>query len=178
MNRAVHATTTHRGELFQVQVLDWVDERGRSLRREVVRHPGAVVVVPVLEGDRLVLIRNYRIAVDERLWELPAGKLEAGEDPTEAARRELEEETGYRCGCVRPLGEFYTSPGFADELMRAFVAEELAFVGQRLEPGEQIEAQTMPQSEALRMARDGRIRDGKTIAALLLWAASTRGGAP
>jgi ADP-ribose pyrophosphatase len=170
MEPTVQATTTHRGELFQVEVLNWVDERGRAIRREVVRHPGAVVVVPVLEGGRVVLIRNYRIAVDERLWELPAGKLEPGEDPAAAARRELEEETGYRCRCVRSIGEFYTSPGFADELMRAFVADGLSFVGQRLEPGEHIEVQEMSRREALSMARDGRIRDGKTIAALLLWA--------
>jgi len=155
--------------LFSVEVLSFTDEKGRSVRREIVRHPGAVVVVPVLEDGRLVLIRNYRIAVDDRLWELPAGKLEENEEPQRAAARELEEETGYRAGRIRPLTAFFTSPGFADERIHAFIAEELTFVGQNLEPGEQIEAETLPRDEVLAMIADGRIRDGKTIAAVLMW---------
>ncbi len=113
---------------------------------------------------------------NQRLLELPAGTLERDEDPQHTAGRELEEETGYRAGRIHRLGEFYTSPGFADELMRVFVAEELAPGGQRLEPGEQIEVETVPCREALEMIDDGRIRDGKTIAALLMWQRSRRGG--
>jgi ADP-ribose pyrophosphatase len=152
-----------------VEVLSFTDEKGRSVRREIVRHPGAVVIVPVLADGRLVLIRNYRIAVDDRLWELPAGKLEEGEEPQRAAGRELEEETGYRAGRIRPLTAFFTSPGFADELIHAFIAEDLTFVGQNLEPGEQIEAEALGRDEVLAMIADGRIRDGKTIAAVLMW---------
>ncbi|MDY7108512.1 MAG: NUDIX hydrolase [Planctomycetota bacterium] len=169
MRDPVQSETTHRGRLFSVEVLSFTDEHGRDVRREIVRHPGAVVVVPVLDDGRLVLIRNYRIAVDDRLWELPAGKLEAGEDPQHAAARELEEETGYRPGRIRPLGAFYSSPGFADEKLHAFIAEKLAFVGQNLEPGEQIEAEPLPCVEVLAMIADGRICDGKTIAAVLMW---------
>jgi ADP-ribose pyrophosphatase len=123
-----------------------------------------------LDGGRLVMVRNHRIAVDAELWELPAGTLEPPEDPEQAARRELEEETGYRPGRVRRLGEFYTSPGFCDELMRVFVAEDLQFIGQRLEGGERIEAEILAEAQALAMIDDGRIRDGKTIAGLLMWA--------
>ena len=164
--------TPHRGRLFTVQVLTWTDEQGRRVRREVVRHPGAVLVIPCLEGNRVVMVRNERIAVDRRLWELPAGKLEPGEAPRDAAGRELEEETGYRAARIRPLGEFYTSPGFCDELMHVFVADDLHLVGQRLEPGEDIFVETVPVAEALAMIDDGRIRDGKTIAALLMWVRS------
>jgi ADP-ribose pyrophosphatase len=170
--------TVHEGSLFKVEALSWTDERGRSIRREVVRHPGAVVIVPVLDADHVVMIRNYRIAVDNRLWEFPAGKLEFGEEPGAAALRELEEETGYTAKSVRKLGEFYTSPGFADELMHAYVAEGLTPVGQRLEAGEDIHVQVVPTREALAMASGGKnaLRDGKSIAALLMWDARSRGG--
>lgn len=161
--------TIHEGSLFNVEVLTWTDDHGRAVRREVVRHPGAVVIVPVLDADHLVMIRNDRVAVDERLWEFPAGKLEKAENPEHAAVRELEEETGYSSKRLRKIGEFYTSPGFANELMHAFVAEDLVHVGQRLEAGEDIDVQVISRRDALAMARDGRLRDGKTIAALLLW---------
>jgi ADP-ribose pyrophosphatase len=107
--------------------------------------------------------------VGDRLWEFPAGKLEPGENPKDAAGRELEEETGYRAGSLRKLGEFFTSPGFTDELMRVFVAEDLTHVGQRLEQDEDIEVQTVSLSEVSAMIRDGRLRDGKSVAGLLLW---------
>lgn len=170
MSSAVTVQTPHRGRLFSVQVLTWTDGLGRTVRREVVRHPGAVLVVPCLDDGRLVMIRNQRVAVDGRIRELPAGTLKAGEDPTLAARRELEEETGYRAGHLEPLGEFYTSPGFCDELMRVFVAHHLEMVGQHPEPGEDIEVEVVAADDALAMIDDGRIRDGKTIAALLMWA--------
>ncbi len=167
------ATTVHRpfrGRLFAVEVLQWADDRGRVIRREVVRHPGAVLIVPRLDGDRLVLVHNYRVAVDDRLWELPAGTLEPGEPPRDAAGRELREETGYRAARIEHLCDFYTSPGFCDELMRVFTADELEFVGQRLEPHEEIEVGVVTADEAMAMVADGRIIDAKTIAALHLWA--------
>jgi len=169
MRDGVQIETTHRGRLFRVEVLSYTDEHGRDVRREVVRHPGAVVVVAVLDDGRLVLIGNYRIAVDARLWEVPAGKLEPGEEPQHAAARELEEETGYRAAKIRPLGSFYTSPGFSDEIIHAFIAEDLTFVGANLEPGEDIEAADLALDEVMAMITDGRIRDAKTIASVLMW---------
>jgi ADP-ribose pyrophosphatase len=165
----------HRGRLLALDVLSWTDGAGRRVEREVVRHPGAVLVVPQLDDGRVVLIRNFRVAVDQALWELPAGSLGPGEDPRRAAARELAEETGYVAEAVDPLGEFYTSPGFCDELMRVYCARGLRPAAQRLEPGEEIEVRVLPLAEALRMIDDGRIRDGKTIAGLLLWV--RRGGA-
>jgi ADP-ribose pyrophosphatase len=166
--------TTHRGRLLTVDVLSWTDADGRAVQREVVHHPGAVLVVPRLDDERLVLVRNERVAVQRHLLEFPAGKLEPGEDPQDAAGRELEEETGYRPGRVRALGEFYTSPGFCDELMRVFVADELEQVGQKLEPGENLEVVLITRSEVMSMIGDRRIRDGKTIAALLMWILAPR----
>lgn len=169
MIRDVQVDTPYRGKLFQVQVLSYTDEQGRAVKREVVRHPGAVLIVPVVDDQHVLMIRNYRIAPDETLWEFPAGKLEPGEDSLHAAHRELEEETGYRSNDVHKIGEFYTSPGFANELMRVFVAENLNFVGQRLEPGEEITVQTVTRDDALAMVHDGRLRDAKSITGLLMW---------
>ena len=101
----------YRGRLFAVEVV----RRGMA-SREVVRHPGAVLKVPCLDGDRLALVRNCRVAVNKRLWELPAGTLKPGERPQIAAGRDLEEETGYRAAVITHLGDFYTSSGFCDEL--------------------------------------------------------------
>ncbi|UCD29167.1 MAG: NUDIX hydrolase [Planctomycetota bacterium] len=140
---------------------------GRGLvRRELVIHPGAVVIIPMLTSDSVVMIRNYRFAVGAELLELPAGTLEPPEPPIECAARELEEETGYRAGKVEPLCEFYTSPGFTNEKMHVFVATELTPSTQNLDATEQIRVATMPLAEALAATADGRIVDGKTIAAL------------
>jgi ADP-ribose pyrophosphatase len=159
----------HQGKVFGVERRTWTDSRGNALQKDIVRHPGAVLVVPVLDADRIVMIRNHRVAVDQRLWEFPAGTLNAGEPPAVAAARELEEETGYRAASISPLAEFYTSPGFADERMHAFVAERLEQVGQRLEAGEDIEVAVVAVEQALRMADEGELEDGKSIVALLLW---------
>jgi ADP-ribose pyrophosphatase len=178
MSDHIDVRTTHRGRLLTVDVLSWTDSDGRAVEREVVHHPGAVLVVPQLDDQHLVLVRNERVAVGQHLLELPAGTLEPGENPQAAAGRELAEETGYRPGRIRVLGEFYTSPGFCDELMRVFVAEQLQPVGQKLEPGEHIEVEVVARTEVMAMIGDGRIRDGKTLAALLMWILEPREPSP
>lgn len=159
----------HRGAVFAVERVAFRDDRGRELVRDVVRHPGAVTVVPVLDDGRLVMIRNWRITVADWLDEFCAGKLERGEDPAAAALRELEEETGYRAARIRKVGTFLTSPGFADERMHVFEARGLEPVPRRLEEGEQIEVAVRTEAELERMIADGRMQDGKTLGAFLLW---------
>lgn len=137
------------------------------MTREIVVHPGAVVVLPVLTDTDIVMIRNYRYAIERELIELPAGTLEPGEDPAACAARELEEETGYQAGRIEPLGEFYTTPGITDELMRCFVAHDLRKTSQRLDTGERIRPEVVPFEQAIDWIRRGTIVDGKTIAVLL-----------
>jgi nudix-type nucleoside diphosphatase (YffH/AdpP family) len=152
--------------LFTVEQREFLHGGGGLIRREIIVHPGAVVILPVRNDGRLVLIRNFRYAVEQELLELPAGTLEEGEEPVEAARRELAEETGYRAGNIEALTEFYMSPGILNERMHAFVARELDPVGQRLQNGERIAVQIIDPDEARRMLREGCLRDAKTIATL------------
>lgn len=142
---------------------------GRELDREVVRHPGSVVIVPVLDDGRICLIRNYRVAVDEELIELPAGTLEPPEVALETATRELIEETGYRCRMMVPLCDFYLSPGILDEHMYAFVATGLQSGAPEREAGEQIENYLVSLDELYQLMADGAIKDAKTSSALLYY---------
>lgn len=165
----VSRMVTHTGPVFRVESLSVRDASGRVFRRDVVRHPGAVTTVAELGDGRLVLVRNRRIAVGKDLLEFCAGKLEPGEDPAVAAARELEEECGYRAARVEPIGTFFTSPGFADERMHAFVASGLEAIPRRLEPGEELEVETLAADEVERRIASGAMEDGKSIAAFFLW---------
>lgn len=169
--------TIHRGRVFAVEEVRFRDAGGKVIERDVVRHPGAVTVIPVLADGRLVMIRNWRVAVGGWLDEFCAGKLEPGEDPAAAAARELEEETGHAAASVRPVGTFFTSPGFADERMHVFEATGLRSVPRRLEEGERIEVVVRTVDELERMIRDGSLRDGKTIGAFAIWRLGSGGGA-
>jgi len=150
------------------------DASGRDFTREVVEHPGAAVVIPLLDDGRVVLIRQYRHALGDHLLEAPAGTLEPGEDPAICATRELAEETGYRAGKVEPLATVYSSPGVMTEKMYLYVARELEAGEPDLDPGEEIEVVLLDADAALRSARSGEIRDAKTALGLLL-ALSGRG---
>lgn len=176
-SRVLARRVLRRGAKFDFELLTIRGPGGATLDREIVRHPGAVVVLPILqapgEPDRVVLIRNHRPSVDRWLLELPAGTREKGEDPARTAARELEEETGYRAATIEPLGRFYTSPGLSDELMWAFVARGLTPVGQRLEPDESVSVHPTPVplvAAWLDAAPDAqeRIEDAKSMLTLTL----------
>ena len=169
MSRAVQRNLVYESRIFDVEECRFQTSTGETVDRSVVRHPGAVLIVPVLADDQLVLIRNWRVAVEDALWEFPAGTLEPGEPPLATATRELTEETGYQADAVRPLGSFFTSPGFADERMHVFEATGLVAGPQHLEAHEEIEVQTRSIDDVMQMVVDGRLVDGKSIAALHLW---------
>jgi len=145
------------------------DETQTRYIREVVVHPGAVVVMGILPDGQIILIRTRRYAVGQILVELPAGTLERNEDPINCAGRELLEETGYLAGRLKPIGNFYTSPGILSEKMYAFVAYDLEKQQQALEEGEEIEVESATLDDAIDMIRRGEIHDGKTVAALLIY---------
>src|SRR5688572_14284772 len=147
---------------------DIEDDKTRYMR-EVVVHPGAVCVVGFLPDDQIILIKNFRYAIGQHLIELPAGTLEKNEDPINCAGRELLEETGYLAGRIKPIGNFFTSPGILSEKIYAFAAYDLEQQQQALEEGEEIELMPTRYDEALAMIARGELHDGKTIAALLMY---------
>ncbi len=139
---------------------------GQPHAREVILHPGAVVILPVLDDGRVVLIRNHRVAAGETLWELPAGTREPDEAAEVTALRELQEETGYTARRLTWIREFFVSPGILSERMHLFLAEGLTAGPRALEPGEDIAVDPRPWHEALALADRGAIRDAKTLLAL------------
>lgn len=141
--------------------------KGGLIRREVIDHPGAVVILPLLDFETVILIRNERYVVQQTLWELPAGTLEEREDPRNCALRELEEETGYRAGKMTLLFDFFSTPGFCNEILYTFLAQDLTYIGQNLDETEQIVVEPLPIDHALKMIKEGIIHDAKTICSLL-----------
>lgn len=154
---------------FRVERVERQLKDGRVHAREVVRHPGAVVILPMVDDDHVCLIHNFRVSVNQTLIELPAGTLEPPEPPAATAARELTEETGYFADQLKFLHAFYLSPGILDELMHLFVATGLRRGDAAREVGEEIENLVVPLEEAIGMIFDGRIKDAKSIASLLYY---------
>ncbi len=166
---------THEGPVIRVERREF-EVDGRWIRKDVVRHPGAVTVIPVESDGTILMIRVGRLPVGRMLLEFCAGKLEPGECPDLAAGRELEEEVGRRAGRIDAIGAYYTSPGFCDERMHAFVATGLEPVPRRLEPGEEIEVIPMSPASIDAAILDGSLDDGKSITAWHLFRARQSGG--
>lgn len=163
----VRTEIVHTGSRFDLAVHTLRNAEGREFDREYLTHPGSVVLMPVLGDGQIVLIRNYRHAVNEWLLEAPAGTLRRGEDVALAAARELREETGYRAGRLTELLSFYPAPGALAERMSLYLAEDLVPGEPEREFDEEMTVEIHPLRECLEMAIDGRIQDGKTI--LGLW---------
>ena len=140
---------------------------GKTTELEVIQHPGASAVVPIDHDGQVVLVRQYRHAAGGWIYEVPAGKLDAGEDPQDCARREVREETGFQAGDLHSLGWIWTTPGFTDEKIWLFAATDLVAAEQDLDDDELLEVVHVPRDQAIEMAVDGRIGDSKSVAALL-----------
>ena len=154
------------GSRFNVYRQQLSGRDGKTYQREVVRHPGAVVLLPVLSGDQVVMIKNFRHTIGETLLELPAGTREPGEPPEVTAERELIEETGYRAGSLQMVREFYSAPGICDELMLLYLATDLTAGAHQREATEQIENEIVSRSQIEKSIADGNIRDAKTLVGL------------
>jgi ADP-ribose pyrophosphatase len=142
---------------------------GFEIHRSVVRHAGSAVMMAVDDKKRVLLVRQYRLPADKYLWELPAGKLDPGEKPLQAARRELIEETGYRARKWTRLASFFVSPGYVDERMTIFLAEDLTAGEATPMDDERIETRWFTKKEIADMIRKGKIEDAKTMVGFLLW---------
>ncbi|MEM6553661.1 MAG: NUDIX hydrolase [Planctomycetota bacterium] len=163
------AETLVRGSRLTVKRATVHDPAGQPHTREIAEVADAVVILPLLDNGDVVLIQNRRFAVNQTLWELPAGTIEADEVPADCAGRELEEETGYRAATITPLTSFYPTPGFCTEKLHAFLATGLTATQQALDPTEAITPHPTPLEQTMNMIRTGEIEDAKTIAALLFY---------
>lgn len=149
---------------------DWVRlPNGREATREVVEHPGAVAVVPVLPDGRVLMVKQFRHPVGRVLLEIPAGKLSAGENPDDCAHRELEEETGFRAGRLERKASIFTGPGFTDEVIHIYLADNLVATKANPDEDEFLLVQSFSEAEIQQMVRRGEICDAKTITGLYLW---------
>jgi len=163
-----------RTSIFRVTEDRAVDPDGFEIRRAIVQHGGSAVMLPFDQKKRVLLVRQYRLPARGFLWELPAGRLDPGETPLKAARRELEEETGYRARRWMKLVSFYPSPGFLSERMTIFTATGLTPGEPHNMDDERIEMRWFSRREVEAMIVDGRILDGKTIIGILLWSRRPR----
>lgn len=143
--------------------------KSRISTREVVLHNGAVAILPVLKNDKLVLVKQFRYAVGKTTLEIPAGTLKKNENPLFCAKRELKEETGYTSGKIRKILSFYTTPGFSNEILHIYLAEDLKAGKKELEWDENVKTEYVSLTKALKMIKCGLVRDGKTIIAILMY---------
>jgi ADP-ribose pyrophosphatase len=176
----ISSEVVYQGPLFRVLHDKIIEPSGKHNERDVIRHNGSVVILAIdssksKKNPWIVIERQYRHAANQYLWELPAGKLDAGETPLAGAQRELAEETGYSAKKWKPLVEYYASPGFLGESMKVFVAEGLVAGDATPEEDEEIEFRLVKMSEVLKMIEKGAIKDGKTLTSVLLYARLTAG---
>jgi len=170
----ISSEVVYTGPLFRVLHDKIIEPGGVNNERDVIRHNGSVVILAIDSSKNkknpwVVMERQYRHAANQFLWELPAGKLEPGEDALEGAKRELAEETGYRARKWKPLVEYYASPGFLGESMKVFLAEGLEAGDAAPEEDEKIELRLAKLSEVIEMIEKGAILDGKTLCSVLLY---------
>ncbi len=175
MEKTLSSNTLHRGRHFDFLQDEVELPDGRRTKRDVVRHPGAVAMIPVLPDGRIVLVRQYRYAAGKILLEIPAGTLEPGEDPFECAARELREETGFEAGEIEALLSCYMAPGYSSEVIHFFVAKKLREVGAELEPDESIENEVLKLEQVMERIKYNTIEDAKTIIGVLTFASGIVG---
>lgn len=167
--KTIHSESIFKGKVISLKVDDVKLPNGETGKREIINHPGAVAVIAITEDNKILFVEQYRKALERSIIEIPAGKMEKGEEPIVTARRELEEETGYTSDDFRFVQAFATSPGFADEVIHIYVAEKLKKldIPVDLDEDEFVELMEVTLEEAEAMVADGRIYDAKTAFAVL-----------
>lgn len=167
MEKTLTKSRKFEGRLLTLDVHQVELEDGSTSSREIVLHPDAVCCVVVTPEMETILVRQYRKAIESFILEIPAGKIDAGEDPKQAALRELREEVGFRSGEVSHLMDFFSSPGFCNEKLGLYLATEAVLGEQELDDGEFIELVKMPLAQAKKMALKGGLGDAKSVAGIL-----------
>src|SRR5271167_1209580 len=167
--KVLSSKTIYKGAVFGIRRDEVIEPSGVRTTREMITHPGSVVVLPVLPDGRIVMIRQYRHAAKQYLWELVAGRIDAGEAPRKAAARELMEETGYRAKKFSIFLDVFPTPGFLEERMYILLAESVTPGEAHPEEDEKIEARAYTTKELETMIHKGKIRDAKTIAGVLFY---------
>jgi ADP-ribose pyrophosphatase len=166
--KTLHTEQIFSGKVISLQVEEVELPNGKTSKREIIKHPGAVAVIAITDDDKIVMVEQYRKALERNIIEIPAGKLEKGEEPKGCAIRELEEETGYECKNIDWLISFYTSPGFADELVHLYVATGLKkkLDAAALDEDEFVNVVEVSLAEALELMKEQKIYDAKTAFAV------------
>ncbi|OCB93947.1 ADP-ribose diphosphatase [Bacillus amyloliquefaciens] len=156
------------GKVIDLYLEDVELPNGKTSKREIVKHPGAVAVLAVTEEGKIILVNQFRKPLERTIVEIPAGKLEKGEEPEHTALRELEEETGYTAETLTKITAFYTSPGFADEIVHLFLAEGLSPLKEKreLDEDEFVEVMQVTLDEAVKLTEERRVYDAKTAYAI------------
>ncbi|WP_211329301.1 NUDIX domain-containing protein [Ammoniphilus oxalaticus] len=167
--KTIRTEQIYDGKIIRVQVDDVELPNGNRAKREIVRHSGAVAVIAITSEGRMVFVRQFRKPLDQTILEIPAGRLEAGEDPADCAKREMIEETGYRAEQMKFVTKFYTSPGFADELLYIYEGVSLTKGEAQPDQDEFVELVELTLDEAFERIEAGEIIDAKTILAVYHW---------
>ncbi|MEN2766116.1 NUDIX hydrolase [Ornithinibacillus xuwenensis] len=167
--KTLKSETIFEGKIVKLQVDDVRLPNGKTSKRELIKHPGAVAIIPITKDNKIIFVEQYRKPLEKSIIEIPAGKLEPGEDPERTAIRELEEETGYTTSKLTKVASFYTSPGFADELMHIYITSDLEKLEQppAQDEDEFVELIELSLDEAKRFVEAERIHDAKTNFAVL-----------
>ncbi|PAV29561.1 ADP-ribose pyrophosphatase [Virgibacillus profundi] len=167
--KTIKSEKIYNGKMIQLQVDDVTLPNGKTAKRELIKHPGAVAVIPITKDNKIVFVEQFRKPLEKSIIEIPAGKLEEGEEPEVTAIRELEEETGYTASSLSFVSSFYTSPGFADELMYIYITDQLEKMENPVagDDDEFIEILELTLDEAKQYLEEERIHDAKTNYAIL-----------
>ncbi len=167
--RTIASESIFNGKVIKLQVDEVVLPDGKTSKREIVKHPGAVAIIPVTKDNKILFVEQYRKPLEKTLVEIPAGKLEPGEKPETTAKRELEEETGFTTNELSFLTSFYTSPGFADEIIHLYVTNDLIPLEEKVagDEDEFVEILELSLEEAEQLVKEQRIHDVKTAYAVL-----------
>ncbi|MGP4070241.1 NUDIX hydrolase [Halobacillus sp. B29] len=169
--KTYHTETIYTGKIVQLNIDSVTLPDGNTSKRELIKHPGAVAVIALTDEGKLICVEQYRKPMEKSLVEIPAGKLEPGEEAKTCALRELEEETGYTTDSLEWVTSFYTSPGFADEIVHIYFTDQVKALDQRPDGDEDefVELMELTLGEAEELERNQRIQDAKTAYALLYW---------